>query len=151
MGYIADNLLPDEHVRHAAHLHWIVFLGPIIVLLFSVLLFTGGKESAPAGIAFLIMGLLYGGLRFITYSTSEFGLTNKRVVIKVGFIRRKTLELLLEKVETVGVNQGVIGRMLNYGTIVVVGSGGTREPFNKMANPLQFRKEVLSEISTGSR
>ena len=150
MGYIADNLLPDEHVRYAAHLHWIVFLGPIIVLLFSVLLFTGGKESAPAGIAFLIMGLLYGGLRFITYSTSEFGLTNKRVVIKVGFIRRKTLELLLKKVETVGVNQGVIGRMLNYGTIVVVGSGGTREPFNKMANPLQFRKEVLSEISTGS-
>ena len=58
--------------------------------------------------------------------------------------------MLLEKVETIGVKQGMLGRMLNYGTIVVVGSGGTRAPFRKIAEPIQLRKSVLSEIGNVS-
>ena len=146
MGYIEDNLLPNEAIKYLAKLHWIIFLGPFISFLFSLLLFSGGRESAQAGIGFFVISIVYGLLRFITFSTSEFGITNKRIVIKVGFIRRKTLELLLQKVETVGVKQGIIGRVLNYGNIVVVGTGSTREPFKRIANPLEFRKKVLNEI-----
>ena len=146
MGYISDNLLSDEKIGYIGKLHWIIFLWPCIFIVIALLLFSGGKESAQGGIGFLIIGILLGVFRYITYSTSEFGITNKRVIIKVGFIRRRTLEMLLPKIETVGINQGILARMLNYGTIVVVGSGGTREPFKKISEPLQFRQKVLNEI-----
>ena len=146
MGYIQDNLLPDERIIYTTKLHWIIFIAPLICFLISFLLFSSGSDLAGVGTTFLIIAVVYALLRYLTYITSEFGLTNKRVVIKVGVIRRKTLELLLQKVETLGVTQGIIGRILNYGTIIVVGSGGTREPFNKIAAPLIFRGNVLSEI-----
>lgn len=72
--------------------------------------------------------------------TSEFAITNKRIIIKVGLISRRTLEMNLNKIESVNVDQGILGRILGYGTIVVIGTGGTREPFASISNPIEFRK-----------
>ena len=83
----------------------------------------------------------------VQYLTSEFAVTNKRVLVKVGFISRHTLELLLSKVETIGVDQSILGRILGYGTIVVIGTGGTREPFKAIADPLGFRHQVQGQTS----
>ena len=69
------------------------------------------------------------------------------MVIKVGFINRKTLEMVLTKVETIRVDQSILGRVLNYGTIVVTGTGGTNEPFTSIANPLEFRRQVQARTS----
>ena len=68
--------------------------------------------------------------------------TNKRVIIKVGLISRRTAELNLNKVENIGVNQSILGRILNYGTITVVGTGGTHEQFRWVASPIEFRRAV---------
>lgn len=73
--------------------------------------------------------------------TDEFAITNKRVIIKTGLISRKTFEMNHSKIESVNVEQGVLGRLLGYGTIRVVGSGGTKEAFSKIQNPLVFRKK----------
>ncbi len=83
----------------------------------------------------------------MTYKTSEFAVTDKRVVIKVGWIRRRTLETMLSKVEGVGVDQSLTGRMLGYGSIEVTGTGGTREEFTRIADPLEFRRQVQAAIS----
>jgi uncharacterized membrane protein YdbT with pleckstrin-like domain len=85
---------------------------------------------------------LKGFLAFI-FKTSEFVITNKRVIIKVGLISRRTLEMNLNKIETINVNQGILGRMLGYGTIVIIGSGGTKESFNGISDPLTFRKKCM--------
>jgi uncharacterized membrane protein YdbT with pleckstrin-like domain len=77
--------------------------------------------------------------------TSEFAIPNKRVIIKVGLVRRDTLELLLTKVESIGVDQSIMGRIVGYGSIVVVGTGGTRESFTDIARPLDFRKQVQAQ------
>ena len=87
-------------------------------------------------------------LRYITYSTSEFGVTNKRVLVKVGFIKRHSLETLLTKVEGISVDQGILGRILGYGSIVITGTGGTKEPFHKINAPFEFRKQVQEQIAT---
>src|SRR5262249_21932773 len=76
-----------------------------------------------------------------------FAVTDKRVVIKVGWIRRRTLETMLSKVEGVGVDQSLTGRMLGYGSIEVTGTGGTREEFARIADPLEFRRQVQAAIS----
>ncbi|PIU51164.1 hypothetical protein COS91_05900 [Candidatus Desantisbacteria bacterium CG07_land_8_20_14_0_80_39_15] len=85
---------------------------------------------------------------FISFKTSEFGITNKRVLFKIGFIRRNSLEILLTKIEGIQVNQGILGRILNYGTIIVRGTGGTGSPFRKIEAPLEFRKKVQEQIAS---
>src|SRR5262249_10866136 len=117
MGYVESTLMKDEIVRYRAHLHWIIFVGPGLLCLVII------------GIVPLIEAI-------VRNATSEFAVTNRRVIVKEGLIRRSTLELNLAKVESIGVEQTLFGRMLNYGTIVVVGTGGTREPFKSVADPL---------------
>ena len=79
--------------------------------------------------------------------SSEFAVTNKRVLIKVGLIRRHSLELLLQKVEGIGVDQTLTGRILGYGTITVTGTGGTRESFQRISRPLEFRRQVQGSLA----
>ena len=114
--YVDSNLIKEERVVYEAKLHWIVFIS--FRALFTLFI-------AP----------------LIDYLTSEFAVTNKRIIIKVGFISRRTLELNLSKVESVTVNQSILGRILGYGTIIVIGTGGTKEPFGDIAAPLEFRKQ----------
>ena len=148
MSYVDDNLMVGEEVMYRAHLHWVIYLRAVMLGTLGaafviegltrsdlmVLVYLGGGALVVAAIAWLV--------QWVKSRTSEFAVTNKRVIIKVGLIRRDTLELLLNKVESVGVDQTMIGRIVGYGTIIVVGTGGTREPFRNIARPLDFRKQV---------
>jgi len=153
MGYIEKNLLPGETVAYRANLHPIIYLQSAFFGLIGLGFVIFGLAN-PGLAAFWVLGgafLLYaagvGAVRAIHSSSSEFAITNKRVVIKVGFIKRKTLEMVLTKVETIRVDQSILGRMLGYGTIVVTGTGGTNEPFASLANPLEFRRQVQARTS----
>ena len=84
---------------------------------------------------------------YLAKATAEFCVTDKRVVIKVGFIQRRTVETMLGKVESIGVDQGLVGRVFNFGTILVVGTGGTQDSFRNISNPLEFRRQVQAEAS----
>ncbi len=143
MGYIEDNLMAGEKIVYQAKLHWVVFLWPVIWLIVA-LLFSGG-EGAAGG--FIVIAIVTGIVSYLNYSTSEFGITNKRVLAKVGFIRRNSLEVLLTKVEGIQVNQGILGRILGYGTIVVSGTGGSKDPFHKIPDPLYFRRKTQEQIA----
>ena len=141
MGYIEANLLPGETVVQRARLHWIVFLKAIAV--------------AVVGLAVLIIQPLVGGVivgigllmalpPWLARTTSEFGVTSKRVIIKVGLIQRRTLELLIRQVEAISVDQSLTGRIFNFGTITLTGTGGVKETFHNIANPLEFRRSIQS-------
>jgi uncharacterized membrane protein YdbT with pleckstrin-like domain len=144
MGYIESNLLPDEKIVYKARLHWIIFWKPCaLVFLGAIFLFI---QPIVGGVVILI-GLLAFLPPVIDYASSEFGVTNKRVIIKVGFLRRKTLELLLRHVEAISVDQTVMGRFLNYGSVTLTGTGGVREVFHNISAPLEFRKRIQGEAS----
>ena len=81
----------------------------------------------------------HGAYVYILQRTSEFAVTTKRVFVKTGIVSRRSVELLLPKVESIQVDQGILGRLLNYGTITVVGTGGTRDPLKKIAAPMAFK------------
>ncbi len=150
MGYIEQNLMQGEQIRYYTKLHWIIFIFPILLIFIGIsiaLIFSLHSAASIVGTLFFLVGILLGIPRFITYKTSEFAVTDKRVLIKVGFIKRHSLELLLQKVEGIGVDQDFFGRIFGYGTITVTGTGGTKEPFKKIANPLEFRKHVQQSIS----
>ena len=110
MGFVERNLLPNEQVTYRATLHWIIYLVPVSVLLAALALALA--LNGVAGMVVGALGLLLLIPPWIKSSSSEFAITNKRVVIKVGLIRRHSLELLLQKVEGIGVDQGIVGRIL---------------------------------------
>jgi len=148
MGYVEDNLMPGEEVTYRAHLHWVIYLRAILIALLGLALTIAGSSRSDfsvlvyLGAAVLVVAAVVWFVQWVKSRTSEFAVTNKRVIIKVGLVRRDTLELLLNKVESIGVDQTVTGRIVGYGSIVVVGTGGTRETFRNIARPLDFRKQV---------
>ena len=150
MGYVEDHLLPSEQVVHRAHLHKIVYLGPLFLAILMMIGATGAFMAGSYGIAAVALALALVPLIWaqIVYSSSEFAVTNKRVIIKVGFIQRRTLETLLSKVEGIEVHQGFLARMLDFGTIVVTGTGGTREQFANISAPLEFRRQVQAQVTS---
>jgi len=149
MSYTESHLLPGETIKYKGHLHWFPFLPAYLV----VALFTGAAIAGfavgllPVGIIGLAVAIPTFLWLYITRVTSEFSVTDKRVVIKVGFIQRRTVETMLGKVESIQVNQSVVGRLFNYGSMLVVGTGGTQDSFHNIANPLEFRRQVQAEAS----
>lgn len=141
MGYIEANLLPGETVVQRARLHWIVFLKAILVVVLGLglLLLQPIVGGVVAGI-----GVLMAIPPWLERVTSEFGVTSKRVIIKVGLVQRRTLELLIRQVEAISVDQSLTGRILNFGTITLSGTGGVRETFHNISNPLEFRRSIQS-------
>jgi uncharacterized membrane protein YdbT with pleckstrin-like domain len=146
MSYVDKNLLPGEHVVYRARIHRIIFLLPGLAAVIGLALGIIAKSWVVLGVM-LVLALIVAFPRYIRLVTSEFAVTNKRIVVKVGLVYRQTLELVLTKVETIGVEQSIAGRLFNYGTIVVTGTGGSREPFRDIADPLEFRRQVQSQLA----
>jgi uncharacterized membrane protein YdbT with pleckstrin-like domain len=147
MAYVDQNLISGETVHYRTGLHWVVLVSPIVIgsflgLMALITLF----GAIGLGLALLLVAALIVASGFLRRSSSAFAVTNKRVTLKVGLIRRRPLELLLNKIESIGVDQGLLGRMLGYGTIVVRGTGGTAEPFTTVRHALEFRRQVQAQI-----
>jgi len=149
MGYVENNLLKEEQVVFKTQHHWIIFIWPVIFFILGCSIFgsalKAGKDGAGLGglgSIFILGGIAFFIGQLISMKTNEFAVTNKRIVIKVGLIRRTTLEMNREKVESIGVEQSILGRMLNYGTLIIRGTGATKQPFKHIADPIQFKKLV---------
>ena len=99
------------------------------------------------GVPVVLLGVLLSASPLVAYWTTEFGVTNKRMIVKVGFIRRRTLELLLRQVEALSVDQSLSGRMLDYGTITLSGTGGVREVFHRVREPLELRRRIQGQVA----
>jgi uncharacterized membrane protein YdbT with pleckstrin-like domain len=147
MSYVNQHLLPNEAVAYNTTLHWKVYLWPVVLTLvaFGPLFFVAitSKNKALALIPLVATGLLFGAA-WLQRRFSEYAVTNKRVIVKIGVLQTRSLELLLGKVEGITVNQGVGGKLLGYGQIVITGTGGTRELFSGIQSPFEFRRAVQS-------
>jgi hypothetical protein len=158
VSYIDNNLITGEVVTYRARLHWILFLKPILIALtiitVAVLFFYAADLrnelstqvmllAAAAVLAIAAAPVLSVAM---SWHSAEFAVTNKRVILKVGFIQSNTAEMFLNKIESVGVDQTIGGRILGYGTIVIRGTGGSLEPFHRVSAPLQFRKQIQEQI-----
>ena len=137
--------MPGESVIYQAKLHWIVYAWAAVLGGSGVVFLVAGAPAAAPG-AILLAGIA-GLVAYVKYVTSEFAVTDRRVLMKIGWIRRRSVETLLGKVEAIVVEQGIGGRLLDYGTIVVTGTGGTRERFDRIAAPLDFRRQVQAQVA----
>jgi hypothetical protein len=162
MSYVESNLVPGETLIYQTRLHWVVMLWHLVLGCFllvlpgALLLYSThgqtGIESQTlrvmeiASAVLLVCGVVAILVGMVRRNATEMAVTNRRVVIKTGLASRKTIEMLLNKVESIEVSETTGGRMLGYGTIVVIGTGGTPQPFHKVAHPLEFRSQVQQQI-----
>lgn len=145
MSYIDDNLITGEEVLYRTRIHKAIFLWSAVFLIMALLCFISG--GAPMGLFWLMFAVILGIAAYADYSTAEFGLTNKRVLMKCGVIRRNSVEILLSKIESIQVEQSIIGRLFGYGTVVITGSGGSKTPFPRVDAPFELRKRVQEKLS----
>jgi uncharacterized membrane protein YdbT with pleckstrin-like domain len=151
VSYIDRNLLEGERVVFRTRVHWMLFVAPflftVVVFLPAAWFLANGPWSnftwVPLG-----LGVLLLLVAFIKRQSSDFAVTNKRVMMKTGVFNTRSIELLLSKIEAIAVEQSFGGRILGYGDIVVTGSGGTRETFPQIQSPLEFRRAVQSVTDT---
>ena len=151
--YIEEILQPGEKVLYSTNEHWMFFLPAIaawvVVAVFLVLwrlVASDGLEwvcLALAGMAGLA-ALYFTATAWFHRWTTETDVTNLRVVHKTGFIRRRTFEISLDKVESVDVNQTILGRLMNYGDITIQGVGEGTETISTIASPLAFRNAITT-------
>jgi uncharacterized membrane protein YdbT with pleckstrin-like domain len=157
MSYIETNLMEDESMVHLTRLHPIVLLSPAMAVSFLAGTWTIVRDVELVNLAvlcFLVVALYRLLDRIIFYVTSEFGVTSKRVLGKTGFVRRRSLDIVLAKVEAIRLSQSILGRIMNYGDLEVTGTGGTEEVLRFIPDPLLFRKSVqeqLADIEGGIR
>ena len=151
--YIEEILQPGEKVLYSTNEHWMFFLPAIsawvVVAVFLVLwrlVASDGLEwvcLALAGMAGLA-ALYFTATAWFHRWTTETDVTNLRDVHKTGFIRRRTFEMSLDKVESVDVNQSILGRLLNYGDLTIQGVGEGTETISTVTSPLAFRTAITT-------
>jgi uncharacterized membrane protein YdbT with pleckstrin-like domain len=168
MGYVDRNLVTGETLLYRTRHHWLVLLGPVtggVALLAPGILLLGEavalretsglaigsstvtpKAMALVGAAFLVAAMVTFAYGVAKRNATEMAVTNRRVLIKTGIASRRTMDLMLSRVESIGVEETTFGRMLGYGSVIVRGTGGTPEPFLLIAHPQEFRRAVQQQI-----
>ena len=158
MASLDDQLLSGEHIVYRTRPHWILFGGPLLVGLLGVALgvtlqltavddlYAGRNAGWYAGGALIVVALLLAVPPAVRYLSSDFAVTDKRVLARMGILHRQSLETLLSKIEGIGVEQDLWGRLLGFGTLTITGTGGTREALPGIPRPLEFRRQVQAQI-----
>jgi uncharacterized membrane protein YdbT with pleckstrin-like domain len=149
MSYLDKILQPDERIVAIGKKHWIIYLPGIAVLILAVLIEIGALMLPNLGFALEIVAAIVGVFALIlllrewfSQWTTEIVVTNRRVVYKRGFISRFTREMNMEKIESVAVDQTLIGRLLGYGTIDIRGTGAGFEQLRGIAEPIALRNAI---------
>jgi uncharacterized membrane protein YdbT with pleckstrin-like domain len=153
MSYVDQHLLPGETVTFRTTLHWKLYLGAAALSVFVFLplgIWALSSERKVLALAPLALALIALGAAYVRQRSSEFAVTNKRVVMKTGVLQTRSVELLLVKIEGIVVNQGLGGKLFGYGDLVVTGTGGTKELFTGIGAPFEFRRAVQAATDSGS-
>lgn len=146
-SYTRMTLQPNERPLHKTTIHWMVLVFPFFAALFGFLIIVplamiASWKGYHVAWLLLIIPLAMVASAAVTVKTSELVITDRRVLIKVGFIQRQTFEMFISKIESVAVSQGMFGKMLDYGTVEIRGTGGSSESFATIVAPLQFRDAI---------
>jgi uncharacterized membrane protein YdbT with pleckstrin-like domain len=151
--YIDEILQPGEQVLYSTNAHWVFYLPAIALWLVAAVLLVLSRLTATDSVVMLCLALasivalvaLYWTVKaWFHRLTTETDVTNRRVVHKTGFIKRRTFEMALDKVESVDVNQSIAGRLLNYGNVTIMGVGEGKETIRTIAEPLAFRNAITA-------
>jgi uncharacterized membrane protein YdbT with pleckstrin-like domain len=161
MSYTEKVLLPDERIVYAAGIHWVVYLRGLAITIFGgvasyysydFLLYAFGAtitryaQHAAAGLGLIIVlvGVAFLAGAYVRQTSTELVLTNKRIIAKYGFVSRTTFEIMISRITGANFDQTVLGRLLDFGTILVHGAGGEISPIDEVEEPQKFHQALMA-------
>jgi uncharacterized membrane protein YdbT with pleckstrin-like domain len=152
MSYVSSVLQPGERLIAMGRLSWVVYHRAILLLIVGVIVIVLERIYSRDTIVFLVTAAVFGVLTILAAFqgwfqrwTTEIAITDRRVIYKRGFINRHTIEMNMDKVASVDVDQSVAGRLLNYGTVTVQGTGMSFEPLRRIEAPLALRNAIIAK------
>ncbi|MCX8022146.1 MAG: PH domain-containing protein [Syntrophorhabdaceae bacterium] len=143
MGYIDSQIKTGERLAYITGLHWAILLGPAMVMVI------GGLSIPTKGLSALILllvGCVWGIFSTVSIKTSEIAITDRRLIIRVGFPLRRTYDIPLDEIDMVDVHQPSLGKILNFGKVILGFTGKGRGAFRMVASPLDFRAHLEREV-----
>ena len=148
MSYVQRVLQPGEQVRHISSIHWIVYWPGVAVALLAVVAYWFSETRFLTGIwrytayALALVAIFLLIQQWIQCWVTEIAVTNRRVIYKKGLIRRQTNEMNMDKVESVQIDQSILGRMLDYGDVTILGTGEGFETLRTISSPIELRNSI---------
>ena len=148
MGYVQRVLQPGEQVRHISSIHWIVYWLGVAVALLAVIAYWLSETRLLPGLwrytayALALVAMVLLIQQWFQWWVTEIAVTNRRVIYKKGLVRRQTNEMNMDKVESVQIDQTILGRMLDYGDVTILGTGEGFETLRTIASPIELRNSI---------
>jgi len=158
MRYVRRVLQPGETIVYTTRLHWLIYVRTVLLLIACVVLAGAAVSTSDnqnislalgiAAVIFVLLALSAGLRAFVRRATTELAVTDHRVIYKSGLLSRHTIQMNRDKVESVDVDQSLLGRIFGYGTVIVRGTGGSLEPIRNIGDPLSFRSHITASPAT---
>ena len=148
MRYVDEVLQPGETVLFFGTIHWVIYVPGLVLTLIGLVGLLGAANQPVLSVLFVLCVAAGFASLFRAWFrrwTTEIAVTDRRIIFKRGFIRRFTIEMNMEKVESVDVDQSVLGRLLDYGDVIVRGTGTGFEPLHMIGAPIKLRNVVTAK------
>jgi uncharacterized membrane protein YdbT with pleckstrin-like domain len=150
-SYVETIVGPGEQVLYVGKVSLWSITASLVGGVLLIVIGAGLAMGHPLGALVSLLGILVIAIALIRRASTELAVTTHRVIAKFGFISRSTIEINLAKIESVRVEQSVPGRIFNYGSIIVTGTGSTMDPIPFIADPIRFRQAIQSATDTVQR
>ena len=142
MNKFDKETLRSETVMYSAKLHWITYIGSVVIAMAAV--FTFILQHWNAGIVFIVITCFKGVSSFVNYKNSKFILTDKRLIMRTGIFNKKFLDFMREEIKDIQINQSFLAKLVDYGEVTVIDRNDGKHPFSNIANPMEFRQQVMT-------
>ena len=134
--------MTNSNIVYQARLHWILFCWPVILLCLAVFIGMRFEQLREVANLVAVFALLWGLMVWVTYHFSSLTIKKKQVILCTGILVRKTLDIPLNKIESIDIRQSLLGSLLRYGSLVITGTGGSRQLVNYLSKPLTCRRYI---------
>lgn len=132
----------DNNIIYFTKLNWVIFFGPIVSLCLPFVLYIYIVQLRELSMFLAAFAFLWILMTWITYHFSSITIKRKQVILRTGMIVRQTVDIPLNKIETIDIRQSILGSILRYGSLVITGTGGTRHLINFIDKPLTCRRYI---------
>jgi uncharacterized membrane protein YdbT with pleckstrin-like domain len=139
---MVDRNSGDKNVVYFARLHWILFCWPFILACIAMLIGIQISQLKDVSLFLVLFALIWGLMTWVTYYFSSLTIKKNQVIFRTGMLVRKTTDIPLSKIESIDIQQSVLGSLFQYGNLVITGTGGTRHTISFLAKPLTCRRYI---------
>ena len=132
----------SNSIVYQARLHWIIFFWPAIVFASALYVSEVSPLFRNIGHITALLSLVWLVVMVMTYYFSVLIIKERHIILCTGILTRQTLDLSLNKIESIDIRQSVLGSLFQYGSLVITGTGGTRQYINYLNQPLTCRRHI---------